>query len=93
MGPSVVVKIWVPYKAQVIQKLDSHDSWATTVNFRTYFPFPKKFLHGLDHLITYQHIQDFVDDDKWIYVLMMRSSSRLTQLQITASVRGRGMND
>jgi len=27
MGPSVVVKIWLPYKAQVIQKLDSHDLW------------------------------------------------------------------
>ena len=26
MGPSVVVKILVPYKAQVIQKMDSHDS-------------------------------------------------------------------
>jgi hypothetical protein len=26
MGPSVVVKIWVLYKGQVIQKLDSHDS-------------------------------------------------------------------
>jgi len=53
----------------------------------------KKLSHGLDHLITYQLIQDVIDGDKWIYVLMMRSSSRLTQLRITASVRGRGITD
>jgi len=26
MEARVIVKIWVPYKAQVIQKLDSHES-------------------------------------------------------------------
>jgi len=40
----------------------------------------QKLTHGLDHLSTYQLIQDFVDGDKWIHVLMMRSSGRLTQL-------------
>jgi len=72
----------------------THDwvNWATVVNFTIYFV-SKKQSQVLDHLSTYELIQDFVDDDEWIYVLMMRSSSRLTQLWITGSIKGTGITD
>ena len=56
------------------------------------FCFQKTFTRSrpLDYLSAYP---GFCNGDKWIYVLLMRSSGRLTQLQITASVRGRGITD
>ena len=53
----------------------------------------KRHLQVLDHLSTYQLIQDYVDGDEWIYVLMMRSSGRLTLLWIIGSIKGRGITD
>jgi hypothetical protein len=59
MRPSMVVKIWVPYKAKFYQKLDSHGSWLSTlgycVNFTTYC-FQKTLTRSrpLEYLSAYQ---------------------------------------